>query len=114
MKRFKHRRNPEYTDWIRSLPCLLCGGTAEVAHVRSRGAGGDDIGNTVPLCHAHHRQQHQVGIKSFQLQWGVDLQAHANWYADQWGDCGGTTETAGDDPTDAGEGRGTLAVGGDQ
>lgn len=84
MKRFKHRRNKDYTDWIRTMPCVICGGWAEVAHVKSRGAGGNDLGNCVPLCRKHHQQQHDMGIKSFQAQWNVDLHDHAAWYADRW------------------------------
>jgi hypothetical protein len=58
---------------IRALPCVICGRTpSEAAHVRSRGAGGTwrDI---VPLCTTHHRMQHDMGIRSFERHYGVDL-----------------------------------------
>jgi hypothetical protein len=54
-----------------------CSGPIECAHVRTRGAGGDDRGNTVPLCRRHHRQQHDEGIKSFQAIYDLDLAAIA-------------------------------------
>ena len=50
---------------------------SECAHVVSRGAGGDDRANTVPLCMRHHRQQHAVGIETFQRTYGLDLAAIA-------------------------------------
>ncbi len=79
--RFPHRRDPEYREWIRSLPCTVeasawanrCDDVIECAHVRTRGAGGDDRGNTVPLCRWHHRQQHRIGIRSFESVYRLDL-----------------------------------------
>lgn len=72
-KRFAKRRDPAYRAWIASLPCALvghglgqfCQGPVEATHIRSRGAGGDDLGNLIPLCHAAHQEQHQKGIKWF-------------------------------------------------
>ena len=45
---------------IRNSKCLACGiGVSDVAHVRSRGAGGGDQDwNVIPLCRFHHRLQH--------------------------------------------------------
>lgn len=80
-KRFPKRRDEAYRDWIRTLPCCLTGcvtrSRVECAHVRSRGAGGDDVGNCVPLCRSHHDWQHRDGIKSFQAHFHVDLAAIA-------------------------------------
>ena len=88
--RFPKRRDPAYCAWIRTLPCLCsppdvvgmdgeasCAGRVECAHVVSRGAGGDDRGNTVPLCTRHHRRQHMAGIRSFQAWYSLDLAAIA-------------------------------------
>jgi hypothetical protein len=82
---FPHRRQYEYQEWIRACPCLLedrwlthsCFGHVECAHVTSRGAGGADVGNCVPLCTGAHAQQHLWGIKTFQHEWEVDLKATA-------------------------------------
>ena len=88
-KAFQHRRIPEYQEWIRGFACIagdrdgilracaLGSAVIECAHVKSRGAGGDDIGNCVPLCHYHHQQQHTIGIRSFQQRHGLDLYAIA-------------------------------------
>jgi len=97
--RFPRRRDPAYCAWIRTLGCpfdratmrfepptaeigwiLLhkdCGGPVECAHVKSRGAGGDDVGNTIPLCRRHHREQHDRGIQSFQDLYGLDMAGFA-------------------------------------
>lgn len=73
-KRFAARRDPAYADWIRQMVCLVCcGRPAEAAHVRSRGAGGDDRGNLVPLCHQHHAEQHRIGIRSFADRYDINL-----------------------------------------
>lgn len=53
-----------------------CEGEIEAAHVRSRGAGGDRR-DLVPLCSRHHRQQHDVGIETFQKIYALNLGAHA-------------------------------------
>lgn len=82
--RFKNGRDPAYLDYIRSLPCCICGRIAEAAHVRSRGAGGTDY-QTVPLCHGHHMEQHTIGIKTFQARYAIDLQAAAAFYVNHYG-----------------------------
>ena len=50
-------------DLCRKLPCLLCGHPppSDPAHVRSRGAGGLDRENVIPLCRACHDRQHLQG-----------------------------------------------------
>lgn len=90
------RKDPELLAWIRQQPCLLwgipepdCGGmldvvkkryASEACHVKSRGAGGDDVQNVVPLCGKHHQEQHRIGIKSFQKRWHINLSAIAKAY----------------------------------
>lgn len=54
-----------------TLPCAACGhpGPSDPAHVRSRGAGGKDRANVIPLCKTNtrkgregcHQQQHRLG-----------------------------------------------------
>lgn len=69
-------------ELIRAMPCLLlgqdgCHGPIEAAHVRSRGAGGT-ARDLVPLCAAHHREQHAHGVKTFQQKHDIDLRAAAD------------------------------------
>lgn len=67
------REDKKHLDFIRQLPCLLCGNNiqTEAAHVRMRdpsiakpeapySAKPHDM-FTVPLCNAHHREQHDFG-----------------------------------------------------
>jgi len=83
-ERFSHRRDPAFTGWVRSLPCLLrgehvCWGPVQVCHVKSRGAGGVDHGNVVPMCAGAHDEQGR-GIQSFERKHGLDLRLEAARY----------------------------------
>ena len=87
--RFPKRRNLEYVRWIRKLACLLehtdeCSGRTEAAHVKGRAAGGNDVGNTVPLCFRHHFEQHAIGLKTFEGRYGIDLAREAQRYAKEY------------------------------
>ena len=74
-----------YREWIRALPCLLlgrtghyrCHGPVQVCHVKSRGAGGPDRQNVVPMCAGAHGEQHCYGIRSFEQRYGLNLKATA-------------------------------------
>lgn len=84
-------RSPAHLAWCRTRCCLVegphCWGRIEAHHVRENGNGGmgmkpgDD--DAVPLCAAHHRQLHDVGVQTFQRMHGCDLdkQAAAHWQA---------------------------------
>ena len=88
--RFKGKRNEAFREWVRGLPCALAGcviqrgDESHCAHVKTRGAGGGDVGNCLPLCPAHHRSQHDMGIKSFEQWQHVDLAKRAQDYAARW------------------------------
>ena len=70
---FAGRRDDGAQDFIRSLPCLFCiadqraqTDPTEVEHVRSKGHGGYDCGDTVPGCAYHRELRHVVlGSKAF-------------------------------------------------
>lgn len=75
-RQIRHARDfGDLAVFVRTLPCLVegCAGEVEAAHVRSRGAGGnawievdgERVGNIVPLCHAHHQEQHHRGQATF-------------------------------------------------
>lgn len=53
------------------------------AHIKTRGAVGtsEDVGNIVPLCRRCHTEQHQIGIKSFEKKFDVDLGHWGKVYA---------------------------------
>ena len=84
MKRvdLKHRA------WIRSLPCCVpgCRQPSVPHHVRTAANSGTglkpaDIGNTVPMCHAHHAEGHDRGWKAFEAKYNLDLSVEAAWCA---------------------------------
>ena len=61
-------------ELCRTLDCSACGawGPSDPAHVRSRGAGGKDRGNVIPLCRVCHMQQHAWGWPVFAERTGID------------------------------------------
>lgn len=62
---------------IQAMPCLVCSARpSQVAHVKSRGAGGT-YRDTVPLCAACHALQHAKGVETFERMVGLDLTAEA-------------------------------------
>lgn len=87
----QRRKFGELAALVRRLPCCVEGcerGPSEAAHVKSRGAGGEawievggvEVGNLVPLCHAHHRggdgvlhPQHTVGVRGFERAYSLVL-----------------------------------------
>lgn len=91
-------RDDGFRDYIRGLRCLLadrepceCGKyiyvgsrrmVTEACHVRTRRNNGD-VANLVPLCSSHHKEQHRVGIKTFQARHSIDLKTIA---AELWAD----------------------------
>lgn len=52
---------------IRNKTCVVCGSfPTEPAHIKSRGAGGDDaIDNLMSLCRRCHSEQHTIGWITF-------------------------------------------------
>jgi hypothetical protein len=71
-QREPRQRDEKHLQYIRSLPCCICGGIdTEAAHIRvgsinhgKRSTGmGEKPSDTwcVPLCNKHHREQHDAG-----------------------------------------------------
>lgn len=74
--------DPIYREWVRHQPCLLrgqpghvCRGAVQACHYRTRRNNGDPS-NLYPGCDAAHREQHQYGIRTFQDNYNVDLDAY--------------------------------------
>lgn len=64
---------------IRRMQCIVPNcfvAPIAAAHVVSRGAGGTKR-DLVPLCFRHHREQHDVGIKSFEEKYDLSLRTAA-------------------------------------
>ena len=86
---FPKRRDKAYTDWIKTLPCLLfalhdCWIPIDPAHVfGTRATGAYDRGEVVPLCRKAHREQ-EGHTADFMIQWGLNVRRIAKdlltWY----------------------------------
>jgi hypothetical protein len=65
-------RDSRYLQWIRSLPCVVCGTerSVEAAHTGPHGLGQKSADSTaIPLCSRHHRtgndSYHKLGARRF-------------------------------------------------
>lgn len=77
---------PAYREFLNDLGCIICRATPiEIAHVKSGGVGRKaDYMHTVGLCVTHHREQHQMGTKSFEARYGVSLTDRAAQIQQAW------------------------------
>jgi hypothetical protein len=79
-------RNASHLKWIRGHECSVayigntayfCDGRVEAAHVRTGTDGGMSVKPsdcwTIPLCSAHHREQHNIGEVQFERDHGIDM-----------------------------------------
>jgi hypothetical protein len=79
-QREPRQRDERHLNYIRSLPCCICGEdtTVEAAHIRTaslahgkRWTGKQEKSSdkwALPLCNRHHREQHDFGNE---LAWWV-------------------------------------------
>jgi hypothetical protein len=77
-------RSPKHLDWVRDLPCAVCGQNQQPndpAHVRRGTDGGTGLKPSdcwvIPLCHPHHFEQHTVGELTFSRRHRLDMKAMA-------------------------------------
>jgi len=82
-QRQPRERDEKHLDFIRSLPCCICGGIdTEAAHIR---AGSIENGKiytglqekpsdkwSLPLCNSHHREQHSMNELAFWSSYQID------------------------------------------
>ena len=83
-QREPRQHDKRHLDFIRSLPCCICGDntSTEAAHIRmgstehgKRSAGLQEKSSdkwTVPLCAKHHREQHSMNEFAFWVLHGKD------------------------------------------
>lgn len=83
-----NRSCPPHRAWIRQHHCCVSGcmeHPIECAHVRrgTDGAMGQKPSDrwTISLCWRHHREQHELGEKGFELKHDLDLAALAAEFA---------------------------------
>jgi len=82
-QREPRQRDERHLDYIRSLPCCICGGIdTEAAHIRtaSLAHGKQHTGMAekpsdkwaLPLCNRHHNEQHSMNELAFWKQYDID------------------------------------------
>lgn len=83
---------PGFVEFVHEFGCVIarekadakCDGPVEVAHLKSRGAGGVWRENTVGLCRHHHAQHHRLGVESFDRFYETDLDLWACAITHRW------------------------------
>lgn len=85
-QRRPRQKDEKHLSFIRRLPCVLCGGHSEAAHIRygdprhdKRPTGAGERPSdcyVLPLCPAHHRltneAQHESGERAWWAGHGID------------------------------------------
>lgn len=67
----KRKSDPKILEVCRKQKCCVegCYRRAQAAHIKSRGARGDDRANNLcPLCWEHHTEQHSQGWPRFRAR----------------------------------------------
>lgn len=82
------RKYPRHERWVRSHACSIAGcenGPIEFAHVRSAANAGMGLKPNssygISLCTTHHREQHNIGVDTFQRIYNIDLWTLAEKFA---------------------------------
>jgi hypothetical protein len=82
-QREPRQRDERHLDYIRSLPCCICGGIdTEAAHIRTASLehGKQHTGMAekpsdkwaLPLCNRHHTEQHTMNEMKFWAKYGIN------------------------------------------
>ena len=72
-----------YKEWIQKQRCCVsyrCTGDICAHHLKTRGAGGKDEKNLLPLCVKHHTEIHQIGKITFSGKYNLDLETVCRLY----------------------------------
>lgn len=69
-------RSKKYLEFVRSLPCCICGAMDTVVphHTETGGVsmkGSDAM--TIPLCYKHHDEHDRTGKRTFYLNHATDV-----------------------------------------
>lgn len=84
---------PGFVQFVHEYGCVVarqsgttggCLGPVEAAHVRSRATGGVWRDGVCGLCVGHHRESHDIGQKTFQKKYEIDLDLWAVAICHQW------------------------------
>ena len=64
-------RSEPYKAYVRTLPCIVCGGNAEPHHEIGGKPKGPDL-FCIPLCREHHDLYNTLGVESFWIEVNKD------------------------------------------
>jgi len=77
--------NEKYLDYIKQMECLVyedfgfeCCGEVDAHHVKTKGSGGGEEGNLIPLCRKHHSLVHSMGRLTFQQKYVTNFKMLAH------------------------------------
>ena len=69
----KRYESKQYLEFIRELPCCVCGNTeVDAHHYLTKGAGNSDL-DTISLCRACHTESHKIGVTTFQMKHDISF-----------------------------------------
>ena len=80
-----------YSDYIRTLPCLICGkDDADPHHLKTVGTGRQrelskwEDYTLIPLNRQYHQELHQIGLTKFEDKYKIDLFKEALFILAKW------------------------------
>lgn len=76
-----------YKEFIKKQECCIkpCNNyIVDPHHVKTRGAGGKDEENLIPLCRKHHTELHTIGRMSFQIKYDLDYEKLIQHYCKEY------------------------------
>ena len=85
------KRKLDYKEYVRTLPCLICGrGGVDPAHLKAVGAGRkrelpkwEDF-TIIPLSHEYHQELHYIGMTKFEKKYQINLYKEALTILAKW------------------------------
>lgn len=72
--KIKRYESKQYIEFIRELPCCVCGNTEVDAHhaIKTQGSGGSDL-MCIPLCRQEHSEYHLMGRHNFEQKYDISI-----------------------------------------
>jgi len=71
-------KSKKYLDFVRRFPCCVCGfPDTQAHHIRFSHISGMGMKSpdtwAIPMCHTHHREIHDRGLRTFQKDYEIDI-----------------------------------------
>lgn len=86
-------KDKKYIEWIKTWSCYICGVQGkhvDPSHIKTRGSGGGDLNNVLPMCRSCHYRFERLS-KEQKEKYYEPARTFTNMYqmgvkADDWGD----------------------------